>query len=220
MSTSSSTSAFASAVGGDVKALYTLITGAASISSLTSLNTQTKANLVAAINEVLTVANQGIANTNALIKDTAPGSANTYSSNKIEAVATAKGQAAALALISDGTTSASLTWSSTQINTAIGAVATQVQNILAGSTAAYDTFKEVSDYIAADQTGASAMLASIQQRLQLDADTTFTANQLTHGLNNLVALGAAKQSDLQALVTAVGDTTINFVTVYTNAKNS
>lgn len=213
---SDAASAFALEVGKDTKALFTLITGAANIANLAGLKTNTKANLVAALNELFDLANAAANSGGAIIDDNVSRTTTTYSSSKIEATAAAK----AAALISDGTTAAGTTWSSTKINNAIGAVATQVQTILAGSSAAYDTFKEVSDYIAADKTGADAMLASIQNRLRVDADQTFTADQLTFGLANLVKLGVAKQSDLTALVTRIGDTTVDLRAIYLSARNS
>jgi type I restriction-modification system DNA methylase subunit len=180
-------SLFAGEVGKDVKSILTLITGAANITSLEGLKTNTKANLVAALNEVF------------------------------DAVASAGSGGAA---ISDGTTSLTTTWSSSKINASIGVVATQVQNILAASPQAYDTFKEVADYIAADVSGANAMLASIANRIRVDADQTFTSEQIGFGIANLVKLGAAKQSDLTALTTSLGDLTVSYKTIYTNAKNS
>lgn len=215
MGVTENTLAFASEAGADVKSLYTLITGAANITNLANLNTNTKANLVAALNEVLALA-QGAAGGGTVIDDNNSSTTKTYSSSKIEAVSTAK----AAAIISDGTTAGTTTWSSTKINNAIGVVAGQVQTILASSPEAYNTFKEVSDYIAADQSGADAMLASIQNRIRVDADQTFTSSQLTQGLANLVKLGVAKQTDLAALVTALGDTTINFRAAYLAARNS
>lgn len=208
--------AFALEAGKDAKALYTLITGAVNIASLVNLKTNTKANLVAALNEVFDLANAAANSGGAVIDDNVSRTTTTYSSSKIEATATAK----AAAIISDGTTAAGTTWSSTKINNAIGNVASQVQTILSGSTAAYDTFKEVSDYIATDKTGADAMLASIQNRLRVDADQTFTADQLTFGLANLVKLGVAKQSDLTALVNRIGDTTVDLRAIYLSARNS
>lgn len=209
-------SLFAGEVGKDVKSIMTLLTGAANIVNLAGLKTDTKANLVAALNEVFDIAKAASGSGGAPIDDAASSTSKTYSSSKIESVSSAK----AAALISDGTTASTTTWSSLKINNAIGVVATQVQTILAGSSSAYDTFKEVSDYIASDTSGAAAMLASIQNRLQVDADQTFTSAQLGYGLANLVKLGVAKQADFSAHVAAVGDLTVSYKTVYLTAKNS
>lgn len=189
MSVETSTTDFALEVGKDVKSIFTLITGASSIASLTNLETNTKANLVASINEVLSIAKA------------------------------ASGSGAGAAINDDVTSSAS-TWSSTKIDAAINVVASQVQTILAASPEAFNTFKEVSDYIASDKSGADAMLASIQNRIRVDESQTFTAGQITQGLANLVKLGVAKQTDLNDLKVAIGDTTINYKNVYLQAKNS
>lgn len=210
-------SEFAFELGADVKQLFTLLTGAANIVSLVNLKTNTKANLVAALNEVFELAEAAAGSGGgAVINDNAPSATTTYSGNKIEQVSTAK----AAAIISDGTTGLGTTWSSTKINNAISNVAGQVQTILDSSPEAYNTFKEVSDYIASDKSGADAMLASIQNRLRVDADQTFTADQISFGLGNLVKLGVAKQSDLAALKTAIGSTTTSYKAIYLAAKNS
>jgi hypothetical protein len=208
--------AFALEVGKDSKNLFTLITGAANIVSLVNLKTATKANLVAALNEVYDLANAAASSGGAIIDDNVSRTTTTYSSSKIEQTATAK----AAAIVSDGTTAVGTTWSSTKINNAISAVSSQVQAILAASPEAYDTFKEVADYISSDKSGADAMLASIQNRIRVDADQTFTAGQITAGLANLVKLGVAKQSDLTSLINRVGDTTVDLKGIYLAAKNS
>jgi len=208
--------AFALEAGKDAKALYTLITGAVSIASLVNLKTATKANLVAAINEVFDLANAAANSGGAVIDDNVSRTTTTYSSSKIEQTATAK----AAALVSDGTTATTTTWSSSKINTAIGNLTTQLQNILNAAPEAFDSFKEVADYIASDQSGAAAMTASIQNRIRVDADQTFTTAQITQGLANLVKLGVAKQVDLNALITRIGDTTVDLRGIYLAARNS
>lgn len=210
-------SEFALELGKDNKKLFELITGSASILSLVNLKTNTKANLVAAINEVFDLAEAAAGSGGgAPINDNAPSATTTYSGNKIEQVSTAK----AAAIISDGTTATGTTWSSTKINNAIQNLATQVQTILEASPEAFNTFKEVADYIASDKTGADAMLASIQNRLRVDADQSFSSEQLSYGLGNLVKLGVAKQTDLDALKTAIGSTTTSYKSIYLAAKNS
>lgn len=210
-------SEFALELGKDHAALVKLITGATNIVSLVNLKTTTKASLVAAINEVFDLANAAAGSGGgAVINDNAPSGTTTYSSNKIEQVATAK----AAAVISDGTTATGTTWSSTKINNAIQNLATQVQTILEASPEAFNTFKEVADYIASDKSGADAMLASIQNRLRVDADQTFTSEQISFGIGNLVKLGVAKQSDLAAFKTAVGSTTTSYKDIYTAAKSA
>jgi type I restriction-modification system DNA methylase subunit len=208
--------AFALEVGKDVKDLYTLITGAANIVSLVNLKTATKANLVAALNEVFDLANAAANSGGAVIDDNVSRTSTTYSSSKIEQTATAK----ALAIVSDGTTATTTTWSSSKINAAIGNLTTQLQNILNLSPEAYDSFKEVADYIESDKTGAAAMTASIQNRIRVDADQSFTSAQITQGLANLVKLGVAKQADLSLLITRIGDTTVDLKGIYLAARNS
>ncbi|WP_438942662.1 hypothetical protein, partial [Pseudomonas amygdali] len=48
-----------------------------------------------------------------------------------------------------------------------------------GADAAYDTFKEVAEYIAADKTGAAAMAEQIGKRLRVDEAQQLTTTQKT-----------------------------------------
>lgn len=124
------------------------------------------------------------------------------------------------ALIDDSDTSLVKVWSSSKVSSAVSELAGRLDAIVNASPAAYDTFKEIADYISNDQSGAAAMTAAIQNRLRLDVAQTFTAEQLTQGLANLVTLGVAKQTDLAQLRSDVGDTTVNFRNVYIAARDS
>jgi hypothetical protein len=220
MTLAGNTQSFATEVGLDIASIYTLITGAANIANLQDLDTTAKTSLIAAINEVLALAESAATSGGAIIDDATPRATTTYSSEKSTAVATTAATNAAAALISDGTTAGTTTWSSTKINDAIGVVVGQVQTIIAGSPEAYNTFKEVSDYIANDVSGAEAITASIQNRLRVDAPQTFTGAQLTNGLANLVSLGVAKQADLQAFITSVGNPETDILQAYLTARNA
>lgn len=200
----------------DIRILYTLITGSTQIESLTNLDTNTKASLVSAINEVLTLAEAASGSGGAIIDDGAARTSTTYSSSKIEAVAVAK----AGLIVSDGTTANETTWSSLKINNAINAVSDRLQAVLADAPEVLDSFKEVADYIASDKSGATAMTSAIQNRIRVDADQNFTSEQIAFGLGNLVKLGVARQSELTALKTALGDTSLKYKDIYLAAKNA
>lgn len=77
--------------------------------------------------------------------------------------------------------------------------------------AAFDTLKEIADYIAGDQTATSGITTALGKRLRFDAVQSLTAGEQAQGLSNL---GAASSADLATLSSNVGDTSTNFVTVF------
>lgn len=65
------------------------------------------------------------------------------------------------------------------------AVNDALNGIIDGAPQAWDTFKEFADYVAADQTAATAMLESLAKRVRVDAAQTFTVAEKDQGCENL-----------------------------------
>lgn len=142
-------SALASAIGADVKALN------AAKGDLSSLSTTSKTNLVAALNEIYTMAQSATG----VINDAA----------------------------TSGTTNK--TWSVDKI---ISAIAQLKSDILNGAPTTFDTLKEISDYIASDQSAGTALAAAVANRVSYADAQTLTALQKTQACSNI---GAVQTSD-------------------------
>lgn len=176
----------------------------ATLGANTNLTTSAKDTLVNAINEV----NAKTSSAGAQIDDTTARTTTVYSSSKTNSVASAAGTAAAQALINDTTASATSVYSSTKTNSAITtAVNAAVTSLVNGAPAAYDTLKEIADYIASDQTGAANMTASINNKVDYAAAQTLTTTQQNQALSNINGVSA----------TNVGDTTRDFSGDFTAA---
>lgn len=95
------------------------------------------------------------------------------------------------------------------INTLKGELATlvtptitaEINKVVDGAPDAFNTLKEISDYIEQDKTGASAMATSINNRLRFDEQQPLTEAQQTNVLNSL------------------GLTDTDFVSAYNTAAN-
>lgn len=159
--------------------------------NLSNLTTTEKSSLVAALNEL----KSAIGAAGAQINDAAASTSTVYSSTKTQSVA----NAAAAAIISDAAASGTKTYSSNKIDTQISAA---IAAIIDGAPAAFDTFKELADYVASDQTAVAAMTASINNRVRYDAVQTLTAPQQLTACTNI----------------GIGDPTTDFVAAYTAAK--
>lgn len=128
MSLVSQISAFAQLVGLDIRKLMTMVNGRAA--DLSGLNTTNKSNLVAAINETLTVATSS--GSGVAINDTTPSTTSVFSSSKVtddiaaaQAAAASSGAASAVSTIRNGVntdtdTLAKVRTQITSINTAVG----------------------------------------------------------------------------------------------------
>lgn len=81
-------------------------------------------------------------------------------------------------------------------------ITAEINKVVDGAPDAFNTLKEIADYIETDKTGASAMTTSINNRLRFDEQQTLTEAQQTNVLNSL------------------GLTDTDFTTVYTTAVNS
>lgn len=77
----------------------------------------------------------------------------------------------------------------------------EIAKVVDGAPDAFNTLKEIADYIETDKTGASAMAESINNRLRFDEQQTLTENQQANALG------------------ALGLTDTDFVSVYNTAVN-
>lgn len=147
--------ALATAVGDDIK-IARVARG-----DLTALSTTAKGNLVAAINEVLTVANSA-AGGGVAINDAAGDGATTvtWSANKI-------------------------------YDELVAAIAALRTELTAGAGAALDTFAELAAAINNDASFASTIATSLSNRVRVDAVQTFTGVEQTQGRDNIGAASAA-----------------------------
>lgn len=106
------------------------------------------------------------------------GLSTTAKGNLVAAINEVKAQAAAAASsggasISDTTTVTTSVWSSSKTQSAITAATTQVKSdLLNGAPAAYDTLKEIADYIATDQSAGTALTTSLGNLTSNVGDTT------------------------------------------------
>jgi hypothetical protein len=133
-----------------------------------NLTTSAKGTLVDAINEVNAKPSGGSSTT--AINDTTPSTTSVYSSSKTE----------------------------DRINTVATAKAEETfTRVSGGAPEAFDSFKEFSDYVAADKTGAAAMTASIAEKVSFNTAQTLTAAQQLQARSNIGAVASADIGDIQ-----------------------
>lgn len=101
--------------------------------------------------------------------------------------------------IDDETPSTTTTYSSSRLEQAI---TNTITDLIDGAPEAFDTLKELADYVASDETAMSALTASVNNRVRYDSPQALTAPQQLQACENI----------------GVGDPTTNFVTSYTTAK--
>jgi hypothetical protein len=154
--------------------------------NLSSLSTSAKGNLVAAINEVYQMA-EAAAGGGVSINDTA----------------------------GDGNTTQ--TWSANKIFDEITAsIASLRSDIMGpGASAALDTFKEIQDALAEDDTASAALATAVSKRVRFDESQTLTNAEQTTARSNI---GAASAAALSTLSTNVGNTEQDLVAAYNTAK--
>lgn len=107
-------------------------------------------------------------------------------------------------IIDDAKTATNLTWSSTQINTAINAAVAALVN---GAPEALDTLKELGDAIATNQSAIEALQTIAYGHVKYDAAQTLTTEQKTQARANIDAastaeVAAAKKAGTDAQATA------------------
>jgi hypothetical protein len=199
--------ALAQAMGTDVKALRT------SIGVLSGLSTTAKTSLVAAINELAS-----IATTNDSEIGNLAGLTTTAKTNLVAAINEVKAALAELDLSSiiDDTALAgdtSVAYSADKVLTLLSTLETK---ILGGITPeALDTIKELADFLS-DNTVAGGLVEQMSKRVRVDAAQAFDSAMQAQGRSNI---GAASAVALQALTDAVGNTDHDFAADYNTAKS-
>lgn len=156
--------ALVNAIGPDIKALR------AADGNLSSLTTTAKSNLVAAINEVYSLA-QSASSSSAVILDTAGDGTTdkTWSANKI-------------------------------YDEIILAISGLRDELRAGAGPALDTFAEVAAALAEDDTVAAALATDIANRVRFDASQTLTNPQKAQARTNIEAAASADLATLTTAV--------------------
>lgn len=92
------------------------------------------------------------------------------------------------------------TWSADKITSALSTLKSE---IIAGAPAAYDTLKEIADYLAANDGTLNALLTAINNRVRYDAAQDLTDEQKLQACTNI----------------GVGNPEVDLVAAYTSAKN-
>ena len=128
----------------------------------------------------------------------------TVKTSAVAAINELKASISSASGIDDGATSNSSTWSSSKITSHVSGAITAVVD---GAPAAFDTLKEIADYIAGDQTATAGILTALSLRVRADAAQTFTEPQKTTARTNIGAQSAAD----------IGDTETDFVAVFETA---
>ena len=77
----------------------------------------------------------------------------------------------------------------------------EIAKVVGGAPTAYDTLKEISDYIENDKSGAATIASSINNRLRIDEQQVLSEQQQSHVLG------------------ALGITDVDFVAIYNTAVN-
>lgn len=113
-------------------------------------------------------------------------------------ITTLESTVASASAINDNTASNTTSYSSNKVNELIRQTKT---DILGGASTAYDTLKEVEDYITTDKSGAAAMATTIGQKLKVNEVHTLTPQELTNVQTSL----------------KLGNTDVDLVAVFNNA---
>lgn len=114
--------------------------------------------------------------------------------NEVRAMVTSAG-----AQIDDNNVSASTVYSSAKVESAIDAA---ISALVDGAPEAYDTLKEIADYIAQDETATQGLLTAVNNRVKFHEPQSLTEAQQIQASENI----------------GVGDPTTDFVEVYNTAK--
>lgn len=195
------------------------------IGVLANLTTTDKTSLVAAVNEVKTLASGG---SGVEINDVTPSTTTVYSGSKTQNIVDAKPS------INDGTTAADSVWSSSKtsnsISTAVAAkpsindtaasgttvyssqktdnqISTAVANLVDSSPAALDTLNELATALGDDPNFATTINTALGLRVRVDAAQAFSGPQQAQGRSNIDAVGNAD----------IGDVNTDFVTIFETA---
>lgn len=110
------------------------------------------------------------------------------------------------------------TWSADKITDAIlSATNTLRDSLTAGASAALDTFAEVAQKLAEDETLSSALATRVSVTVRYDEAQTLTLEQKGIARTNI---GAASEADFSTLVSKLGNVQTDFLTVYTTARDA
>lgn len=145
-----------------------------------------------------------LVNSKAKIDDTKTNTTDTWSSKKIsDTIAATAGVS-----INDTTASGTTTYSSNKIdekfgtvNNRITAAETKITNLLADAPEAYDTLKEIADYINNDTNAGAAIVADLSNTVRFTTQTLTEAQQQVARVN----IGVDVTSDLRAVYIAERD---------------
>lgn len=106
-----------------------------------------------------------------------------------------------LNIINDESASGGTVYSSNKVNTLI----TQVkEELLGGASEAYDTLKEIEEYITTDKSGASAMTLALSQRLKINEVHTLSSEELSN-IQESLKLGNTDTDFVAVFNRALGD---------------
>jgi hypothetical protein len=164
--------------------------------NLSSLNTSAKGSLVAALNEVYTMASAAASTGGAAINNTTPTDTTTYSSNKINQVVTA--------LIDDLSLATTKTWSASKIDTSIKAA---VAALVGAAPSTLDTIAELATALG-DAGAITAINTALGNRVRFDASQSLTAAQKATAKSNIDAYGSLE----------IGNPATSFLDAYNAAK--
>ena len=246
MSLSTNVSNLATRIATEVKAIRTLVNG--NVADLSSLDTTAKANLVLAINEIKGALDTAASDISALESadialagdiSTIEGEIGTLASltttDKANLVAAinelqfeldnldVSGQV--LALIDDAQTTTTKTWSSSKINTEIGAA---VSALVDGAPALLDTLNELAAAINDNASFASTITTALATKADDSTVVKLTGDQTIAGIKTFTSAPVVPDSsftiakvdglqsalDSKASAANVGDTTVNYVTTF------
>lgn len=85
-------------------------------------------------------------------------------------------------LVADGSVGTTTVWSSQKVQDSLTALKSE---ILAGAPEAFDTLKEISDYLASNTTAVDGVMTAIGNRVRYDAAQTLTAEQKLQACQNI-----------------------------------
>lgn len=106
-----------------------------------------------------------------------------------------------LNIINDESSSGSTVYSSNKVSTLI----TQVkEELLGGASEAYNTLKEIEEYITTDKSGASAMTLALSQRLKINEVHTLSPEELSN-IQKSLKLGNTDTDFVAVFNRALGD---------------
>lgn len=115
--------------------------------------------------------------------------------------------------IDDVTASSTTTYSSNRINQLINAA---ISGILNAAPSALDTLNELAAALGNDENFAANVLVQLDNRVSISAQS-FTEPQQAQARSNI---GAASSAALSTFQTAVGNTEVDLLAIYTAAKEA